>query len=227
MQLFRHGTEETSAVEVETEEPEAAELAVEHADRFDESEPLREERDQLIAQRNELIAAHEKLIRERNDLLSAHEQLVHEYEELHTQLARAQEVTRRLETEVDRYREHAQRTSKLFMHATDYAARVRENARRDAELALRKSRARADEMLADVVRERARAERELLRMRGLVRETRTRLTEITVGALRALDAEQPERRPEALPDALRRELPASRDETTASNFEHQEEGRER
>ena len=232
MQLFRHGTDETSTVEVEAVEPATDEhgaaehAAAEHADVFDNSGPLREERDQLIAQRNELVAAHERLIRDRNDLLSAHEQLLHEHDELREELSQTHERMRRLAATVERYQEHAQRTSKLFIHATDYAARVRESARRDAELALRKSRARADEVLADVVRERARTEREILRLRALARETRTRLTEITVGALRSLDPSEPAAPlPEDLPDALRRELAASRDPRPTTDFEQQEEGR--
>ena len=59
---------------------------------------------------------------------------------------------RRLEVELARYREHAQRTSKLFLSATKYAEWVRENARRDAELALRKARARVGEAQHDGAR---------------------------------------------------------------------------
>ena len=45
---------------------------------------------------------------------------------------------RRLQVELERYRDHAQRTSKLFLSVTNYADWVRENARGDAELAFAK-----------------------------------------------------------------------------------------
>ena len=53
---------------------------------------------------------------------------------------------RRLEVELERYRTHAERTSKLFLSATKYAEWVRENARSDAELALRKARVKVEQL---------------------------------------------------------------------------------
>jgi hypothetical protein len=54
----------------------------------------------------------------------------------------------RLELELERYRAHAERTSKLFLSAANYAQWVRESARRDAELALRKARAKVQQLEA-------------------------------------------------------------------------------
>jgi len=104
---------------------------------------------------------------------------------------------RRLEVELARYREHAQRTSKLFLSATKYVDWVRENARRDAELALRKAQARAEKLsrtTRDLERtegELARARDELLRLQALNDETRARLSAFLTAGLQALthDAE--------------------------------------
>ena len=52
----------------------------------------------------------------------------------------------RLEVELERYRADAERTSKLFLSATHYAEWVRESARRDSELALRKARVRVEKL---------------------------------------------------------------------------------
>jgi len=95
----------------------------------------------------------------------------------------------RLEVELERYRSHAQRTSKMFRSVTSYAEWIRENARRDATLVLKKARARAERTLGDVERERDRTERELLRLQALTAETRARLTAFTVAALEVLDAQ--------------------------------------
>jgi hypothetical protein len=116
----------------------------------------------------------------------------------------------RLTMENARYREHAERTSKLFLAVTDYADWVRERARHDAELALRKARARAERLetttreLEQSERERARLEEELATLRALVGETRARLSEFLAGGLKALDAETGARR-------LGAEEPAFRD----------------
>lgn len=102
---------------------------------------------------------------------------------------------RRLEVELARYREHAQRTSKLFLSATKYADWVRENARRDAELALRKARARAEKLYAlEHERERtehevARLREELARLQALTDETRARLSAFLTAGLEALSAD--------------------------------------
>jgi cell division septum initiation protein DivIVA len=88
------------------------------------------------------------------------------------------EKVRRLEEELERYRQHAQRTSKLFLSATSYAEWVRERARRDAELVLRKARARAEKTLGGLEHERERTERELLRLQALIGETQKTLADL-------------------------------------------------
>ena len=124
---------------------------------------------------------------QRDEAPQEHAELMRERDELRRELARLQGTVDRLEAEIERYRNHAQRTSAIFLHATDYAAWMRENARRDAELTLRKSRARAKEMLSDVESQRELAQGELVRLQSLARETRHKLAEFTTSALRLLD----------------------------------------
>ena len=112
---------------------------------------------------------------------------------------------RRLEIELERYREHAQRTSKLFLSATKYLEWIRENARRDAELALRKARARAEKFdktareLERTELELARAQKELARLQALTEETRARLSAFLKAGLQVLDSE---------PAAIQKDIPA-------------------
>jgi len=103
---------------------------------------------------------------------------------------------RRLEAELERYRAHAERTSKLFLSAANYAEWARENARRDAELALRKARARV-EKLRETARELERTEGQLARLRderarlqALTDETRRRLSAFLTAGLQALSTDQ-------------------------------------
>lgn len=105
------------------------------------------------------------------------------------------EEVRRLETELERYRAHAERTSKLFLAATDYADWVRERARRDAELALRKARAKVEKLAATASElertelELVRLQDELARLQTLTDETRARLSAFLTAGLQALDTE--------------------------------------
>ncbi len=102
---------------------------------------------------------------------------------------------RRLEAELERYRTHAERTSRLFLAVTDYATWVREQARHDAQLALRKARARAEKLMATArelertERELARRQTELERLEALTDETRTRLSAFLTTGLEVLEAE--------------------------------------
>ena len=101
----------------------------------------------------------------------------------------------RLEAELERYRAHAERTSKLFLSATNYAEWVREHARRDAELALRKARARVEKLgvmareLEWTERELVRRQDELARLQALTDETRARLSAFLTAGLQALNTE--------------------------------------
>lgn len=124
-----------------------------------------------------------------------------EPQELHDQVERVNEPAeplaevRRLEVELERYREHAQRTSKLFLSVTKYVEWVRENARRDAELALRKARAKVDKLdrtareLERTERELVRRQDELARLQALTDETRARLSAFLTAGLQALNTE--------------------------------------
>lgn len=101
---------------------------------------------------------------------------------------------RRLELELERYREHARRTSKLFLSVTNYAEWVRESARRDAEVALRKARARirkherATQELERTEDELARRKHELARLKAFTDATRERLSAL-VAEVQNLDGE--------------------------------------
>ena len=112
---------------------------------------------------------------------------------------------RRLEAEVLRYREHAERTSRLFVSVTRYAEWVRENARRDSELALRKARIRVDKLnrtaskLAQTESEFARVQDELARLRALTEETRRGLSGFLVAGLQALDSKPEDEADESSP----------------------------
>ena len=98
----------------------------------------------------------------------------------------------RLELELKRYRSHAERTSKLFQSVTRYAEWIRERAREDAELALRKARAKVqklDAMAHDLERtelELVAARDELERLQRLTVETRARLAAFLTSGLDAL-----------------------------------------
>ena len=92
-----------------------------------------------------------------------------------------------LEAELERYRADAERTSKLLLSATNYAEWVRERARHDAELALRKATARV-EMLTVTTRELEQTQHELVRLNDelvrlqtLTEETRARLSAFLTG----------------------------------------------
>lgn len=101
----------------------------------------------------------------------------------------------RLEAELQRYREHAQRTSRLFLAASNFADWVRESARRDAEATLRKARARAqrfgvlEEECERAEQELAHLQDELRRMRALADEARSRLSAFLNAGLQALNAD--------------------------------------
>jgi hypothetical protein len=132
----------------------------------------------------------------------------------------------RLELELERYRAHTRRTSKRFLSTSNFAKWVRESARRDAELVLRKARARAEKLVAverklvyaqrelsDMERERERTECELARLQTLTGETRSELSVYLTTALQVLSAEDDAEQADGsklvlsdLEDTLRREL---------------------
>ena len=93
---------------------------------------------------------------------------------------------RRLEEDLAGYRSREELLDKKLQLATTYAARLTEEARRDGQIALRKARARADEILGDIERKRSRAERELLRLHQVTAETRASLSGFLTTALERL-----------------------------------------
>jgi chromosome segregation ATPase len=129
----------------------------------------------------------------------------------------------RLELQLDRYREHAQRTSKLFLSVTNYVEWVRESARRDSELALRKARARVERLkkaafeLEQTEDELARAREELAHLQALTEATRQRLSAFLTAGLEALNSDvvappqddSTEPAPRDLHETLRERLPSA------------------
>lgn len=101
---------------------------------------------------------------------------------------------RRLEAELERYREHAQRTSKLFLSVTKYVEWVRESARSEAELALSKARARVEKLdrasrkLEETELKLRQAQDDLAHLQVVTEETRARLSAFLAAGLQALDA---------------------------------------
>jgi multidrug efflux pump subunit AcrA (membrane-fusion protein) len=151
----------------------------------------------------------------REDSLAEREELLRERAQL---LARVH----RLEAELDRHRARSERTSKLLLSATGYAEWVRERARRDAEVALRKATARAQKLvqttrdLEETQNELVRLKDELTRLRSLTDETRARLSAFLTAGLQAINAEMvpasangPDPAPGHLDDTLRRQLPSA------------------
>lgn len=128
----------------------------------------------------------------------------------------------RLEAELERHRAHAERTGKLLLSATNYADWVRERARHDAELALRKASARVEKLtlttreLEQTQHELVRLKDELVRLQALTDETRARLSAFLTDGLRVLNAEvetgrgdNSEPALEHLDDTLHRQLPST------------------
>lgn len=128
----------------------------------------------------------------------------------------------RLEAELERHRAPAERTDKLLLSATNYAEWVRERARRDAEVALRKATARAEKLilttreLEQTQQELVRLQDELTRLRFLADETRARLSAFLTAGLEVINAEVepgkangPDAASDHLDDTLRRQLPSA------------------
>jgi len=122
-----------------------------------------------------------------------------EHEELRAEVGR-------LEIELERYRARAERTSKVFLSATNYAERIRESARCDSDLALRKARTKVERLglmageLERTERELVRLHDELARLEALTGEARTRVRAFLAAGLQVLDTE---------PEAGERDSPTS------------------
>jgi cell division septum initiation protein DivIVA len=94
-----------------------------------------------------------------------------------------------LEAEVSRYREKEQLLVNTLVSATSHATAMRESARREAELILRKARAEARKRKAAVERTRGDAERELLRLRQITEQMRRGLSVFLTEKLEELQLE--------------------------------------
>ena len=81
-----------------------------------------------------------------------------------------------LEGELEQYREHEELVIKTLISATSHATAIRESARREAELTLRKARAEAEKRKAGAERERDDARNELLRLRRITEQMRSGLS---------------------------------------------------
>jgi len=121
--------------------------------------------------------------------------------ELERESASLRETVERLEQEVARHRNREQLIGKTLLAAMSHATTIREAARREADLALRKSRTEVDRRTAHaeaIERDRADTERELLRLRRLANDVQSGLESFLTQALHQLRPEA-EKAPEAAP----------------------------
>ena len=115
-----------------------------------------------------------------------------------------------LEAEVARHQKQEDLVTKTLLAATSQATAIKQQARREAELILRKAEARLGERAAvaeRLDREQAEAERELLRLRRLAEEMQQSLTSFLT---RTLDELRPEAGPVAAVPARRRQQSVAR-----------------
>jgi cell division septum initiation protein DivIVA len=82
----------------------------------------------------------------------------------------------RLDGDLEHRRSQEQLLAKTLIAATNHAVAIRESARREAELTLRKARAEAETLKAGAERERDAAQRELLRLRTITEQMRSGLS---------------------------------------------------
>jgi len=100
-----------------------------------------------------------------------------------------------LEGELERHRQHEQLVVKTLLSATSHATAIRESARRDAELTLRKARTEAEKRKAGAERERDDARRELLRLRRITEQMRRGLSAFLTAKVEELRLETEEELP--------------------------------
>jgi len=100
-----------------------------------------------------------------------------------------------LEGELEQHREHEELVTKTLISATSHATAIRESARREAELTLRKARAEAEKRMTGVERERDDARNELLRLRRITEQMRRGLSEFLTAKVEELRLEGEEGEP--------------------------------
>lgn len=118
--------------------------------------------------------------------------------------AREEELYRtieKLEADLSRFREKEQLLVSTLLSANSHATAIRESARRDAELLLRKARAEAHKRNATVERARDEAEQELLRLRQITEQMRKGLSGFLTAKLEELQVEAEDETPTAQPNA--------------------------
>lgn len=99
-----------------------------------------------------------------------------------------------LENELERYREREQLVADTLLTATRHATAIRESARRDAELALRKASAEAAKRTSAAERQRDRTMAELLRLRRITEQMRNGLSTFLTATVEELRQEETEQR---------------------------------
>jgi cell division initiation protein len=104
-----------------------------------------------------------------------------------------------LEAELSRFRVKEQLLVSTLVSATSHARAMRESARREAELILRKARAEAQKRNAAVERATSNAERELLRLRQITEQMRRGLSGFLTAKLEELQIETEQEVPTAEP----------------------------
>ena len=95
----------------------------------------------------------------------------------------------RLEAEVAGYRAQEQLLAKTLLAATRFAMTTREEARREAELILRKARSQALKRVESLDQERGQAQHELLRLHRITDRTRAGLSTLLTATLEQLRLE--------------------------------------
>jgi hypothetical protein len=118
-------------------------------------------------------------------------ELVSKHAELERDCGKLREQAAKLEADLTRHRRQAQLMRKTLSEATSHATSIREKAREDAELILRKARAEQEKRAALAERERADSEREVVRLRKFAQELQHRLASFLTQTLEQLHPESP------------------------------------
>lgn len=107
----------------------------------------------------------------------------------------------KLEADLSHFRDKEQHLVSTLLSANSHAIALRESARRDAELLLRKARAEARKRNVAVERARDDAEQELLRLRRITEQMRRGLSGFLTAKLEELQLEAEDERPTSQPNA--------------------------
>ena len=111
-----------------------------------------------------------------------------------------------LDGELERHRSQEQLLVKTLLSATSHATAIRESARKEAELTLRKARVEAEKLKAGAERDRDDARREMLRLRRITEQMRSGLSAFLTAKVEELRLETAEG---AMPSGEEDELEAA------------------